>query len=204
MKRNLLIAVLMTIATTILLGLIYPLLVTGLAQVLFPRQANGGLIQRKGVVVGARNIGQAFSSPAYFHTRPSAAGNGYDAGNSGASNLGPTNQKLIDRVKGDVASLQAENPGKPIPVDMVTTSGSGLDPHISPAAAEFQVPRVAKERGMTEDAVRQIIAKHTQGRQLGFLGEPRVNVLEMNLELDALHPVSKNAWVNGVTAPERQ
>jgi K+-transporting ATPase ATPase C chain len=185
MKRNLLTAVLMTIATTILLGIVYPLVVTGIAHVLFPKQANGELIRRNGVVAGSRLIGQPFSSPGYFHSRPSAAGNGYDAGNSGGSNLGPTNQKLIDRVKQDVATNQADNPGHPVPIDLVTTSGSGLDPDITPAAAAFQVPRIAKARGMTEDAVRQLIARHTAGRQLGFLGEPRVNVLELNLALDA-------------------
>ena len=188
MRRNLATAVLMTIATTVMLGLIYPLLVTGIAQVVFPRQANGQLMRRGGVVVGSRSIGQPFSSPAYFHSRPSAAGNGYDAGNSGGSNLGPSNQKLVERVKTDTNTLQAENPGQPIPVDMVTTSGSGLDPDISPAAAEFQIGRVARERGMSEDSLRQLVAKHTKGRQFGFLGEPRVNVLELNLELDAVHP----------------
>lgn len=186
MKRDLLTATLMTIVTTILLGLIYPLVVTGLAQVLFPFQANGSLIKRDdGVVIGSRLIGQPFSSPGYFRSRPSAAGaNGYDAGASSGSNLGPTNQKLIDRVRGDVEKLQAENPGKVIPIDLVTTSGSGLDPHISPAAAEFQVPRVAKERGMREEQVQQLVASHTDGRQFGFLGEPTVNVLELNLDLD--------------------
>ena len=193
MKRNLLIAVLMTVVTTVLLGIVYPLVVTGIAKVFLPDKANGQLITRNGVVVGSRIIGQPFSSPAYFHSRPSAAGNGYDAGNSGGSNLGPTNQKLLDRVEGALATLQAENPGTPIPADLVTTSGSGLDPHISPAAAEFQVPRIARERGMSADTVRHLIAKHTEGRQLGFLGEPRVNVLELNLELDVLHPVAKSA-----------
>jgi K+-transporting ATPase ATPase C chain len=193
MKKNLITAVLMTITTTVLLGIIYPLVVTGLAQLLFPDKARGQLIQKSGKVIGSRIIGQPFSGLGYFHPRPSAAGNGYDAGNSGGSNLGPTNQKLVDRVKADLAALQAENPGKPVPIDLVTTSGSGLDPHISPAAAEFQVPRVARERGLSEDQVRQLVRKHTAGRQLGFLGEPRVNVLELNLDLDSLRPMPKTA-----------
>ncbi len=190
MKRNLLTAVLMTMATTILLGLIYPLVVTGIAQVLFHDKANGQLIQRNSVVVGSRIIGQGFSSPAYFHPRPSAAGNGYDAANSGGSNLGPTNQRLIDRVRADTATLRAENPETPVPVDLVTTSASGFDPDITPAAAAFQIPRIAKARGMSEAEVRQFVTKHTRGRQLGLLGEPRVNVLELNLDLDAVHPVN--------------
>jgi len=193
MKKNLITAVLMTIATTILLGVIYPLVVTGIAKVVFPDKANGQLITRDGKVIGSRIIGQPFVGAGYFHSRPSAAGNGYDAQNSGGTNYGPTNQKLIDRVKQDVAALQAENPGKPIPVDLITTSGSGLDPHITPAAADFQVPRIARERGMSEDQVRQLIASHTEGRQLGFLGEPRVNVLEMNLDLDQHFPARKQA-----------
>lgn len=187
--KNLVTAVLMTIVTTILLGLAYPLVVTGLAQVLFKDKANGQLIERNGQVIGSRIIGQPFSSPGYFRSRPSAAGAvGYDAGASSGSNLGPTSRKLIDRVKADVEKLQAENPGKPIPVDLVTTSASGLDPHISPAAAEFQVPRVARERGVSEEQIRQVIAAHTEGRQFGFLGEPTVNVLELNLDLDARFP----------------
>ena len=189
MKQNLKVAILMTVVTTVLLGVIYPLVVTGLAQVLFRDKANGQLIVRNGAVVGSRIIGQAFTSPGYLHSRPSAAGNGYDAANSGGSNLGPTNRVLIDRVNGDVARLQAENPGQPVPIDLLTTSASGLDPDITPAAAEFQVPRLARERGLSQDQVRQIIAQHTLGRQLGFLGEPRVNVLEANLALDELKPM---------------
>ena len=189
MKQNLKIAILMTIVTTVLLGIIYPLIVTGLAQAFFHDKANGQLIVRNGTVVGSRIIGQAFSGPGYLHSRPSAAGNGYDAANSGGTNLGPTNHVLIDRVNGDVARLQAENPGQPVPVDLVTTSASGLDPDITPAAAEFQVPRLARERGLREDQVRQVIRQYTQGRQLGFLGEPRVNVLEVNLALDELKPM---------------
>ena len=193
MKRNLITAVLMTIATTVLLGLIYPLVVTGLAQVIFPKQANGQLIQQDGKLVGSSIIGQSFSGAAYFHSRLSATAVPDDAANSAGSNLGPTNQKLIDRVKQDVAALHAENPNQPVPIDMVTTSASGFDPHISPAAAEFQLPRVAKGRGTTEDHLRDLVAKHTEGRQLGFLGEPRVNVLELNIDLDRQFPVSKQA-----------
>ena len=157
--KNLITAILMTMVTTVLLGLIYPLVVTGLAQVIFPDEANGQLLKRgDGTVIGSRLIGQSFSSPGYFHSRPSAAGaNGYDAGASSGSNLGPTSQKLIDRLKADVAKLHVENPGKPVPIELVTTSGSGLDPHISPTAAEFQIPRVARERGMSEADVRNIV-----------------------------------------------
>ena len=193
MKKNLITAVLMTIATTILLGLVYPLLVTGMAQVIFPKQANGQLIQQDGKTVGSRIIGQGFSGPAYFHSRPSAAGTGYDAANSAGSNFGPTNQKLIDRVKGDVATAQTENPGQSVPIDLVTTSASGFDPHITPAAAEFQLPRVAKERGASVEQLRTLVAKHTETRQLGILGEARVNVLELNLELKERFPATRQA-----------
>jgi K+-transporting ATPase ATPase C chain len=191
MKRNFLISIWMTLATTVLLGLIYPLVVTGLAQLLYPRQANGDLIrQPDGTVVGSSLLGQPFTSPGYFRSRPSAAGPaGYDPMASGGSNLGPTNKALIDRVSGSVQSLSAENVGAAIPVDLATASGSGLDPHISPASAEFQVPRVARERAMKEEEVHALVAKHTEQRQFGFLGEPRVNVLELNLELNATHPL---------------
>jgi potassium-transporting ATPase KdpC subunit len=193
MKKNLITAILMTIATTILLGLIYPLVVTGLAQVIFPKKANGQLIEIAGKTIGSRIIGQGFTAASYFHSRPSAAGNGYDAQNSNGSQYGPTNQKLIDRVKGDVAAAQADNPGTPVPIDLVTTSASGLDPDITPAAAEFQLPRIAKERGATLEQLRALAVKHTQGRQFGFLGEPRVNVLELNLDLDQRFPLRKQA-----------
>jgi potassium-transporting ATPase KdpC subunit len=195
MKKNLITAVLMTVATTILLGIIYPLAVTALAQVLFPRQANGQLVQQHGKTIGSRIIGQGFSGPAFFHSRLSNAGNGYDAANTNGSQLGPTNQKLIDRVKSDVATAQSEHPGMEVPIDLVTASASGIDPHITPAAAEFQLSRVAKERGTTVDRVRDLVGKHTEGRQLGILGEARVNVLELNLELDQQFPVNKRASV---------
>jgi len=184
-KETLRIAVLMTLITTVLFGLIYPFAVTGLAQLLFPSKANGSLIYSHGAIVGSRLLGQAFTGPGYFHSRPSAAGDGYDAANSGGSNLAPTNHALLDRVKGDVEKLRTENPGTPIPVDLVTTSASGLDPDISPDAAEFQIPRVAKERGMSPADLRALVARHTLGRQFGVFGEPRVNVLELNMELAA-------------------
>ncbi|HLV86308.1 MAG TPA: potassium-transporting ATPase subunit KdpC [Candidatus Sulfotelmatobacter sp.] len=186
MKKNLITSILMTLAMTILLGLVYPLVVTGLAQVLFREKADGQIIRRNGEAIGSRIIAQPFTSSKYFHPRPSAAGNGYDAANSGGTNLASTNQKLIDRVRSDAAALQQENPGQPVPVDLVTTSASGLDPEISPAAAEFQIPRIAKARGIPESKVRELVQKHTRQRDLGLLGEPRVNVLELNLDLDAV------------------
>ncbi|MBV9574321.1 MAG: potassium-transporting ATPase subunit KdpC [Acidobacteriales bacterium] len=184
MKKNLVTAFLMTLVTTVLLGVLFPLAITGLAQVLFPRQANGELITRNGKLIGSSLIGQQFSSPRHFHSRPSSAGAGYDAGNSGGSNLGPTNASLVARVQGDTKRLQAENPSAAVPMDLLTSSGSGLDPHISPEAAEFQVARIAKQRGMSEDSVRKLVRSHTEFRQFAFLGEPRVNVLELNLGLD--------------------
>jgi potassium-transporting ATPase KdpC subunit len=187
MKKNFLTAIWFTLVTTVIFGLIYPLAVTGMAQLLFHDKANGQLIKRDGKLIGSRIIGQAFTEPGYFHSRPSAAGSGYDPTASGGSNLGPTNKNLLERVRGDVQKLHAENPNAPIPVDLVTTSGSGLDPDISPDAAEFQIPRVARSRNMTPEDLRSLVDKHTKGRDLGFLGEPRVNVLELNLELDSLH-----------------
>ena len=187
--RNLIVATLMTVVTTLLLGVGYPLAVTGVAQTFFPDKANGQLIEKNGKIVGSRLIGQTFSSPGYFHSRPSAAGTGYDAASSSGTNLGPTNKKLIDAVKAAVEDAQKENPGALVPVDLVTSSGSGLDPHISPAAAAFQIPRVARERHASESDVRAVVAAHTEGRQLGVLGEPRVNVLELNLALDERWPV---------------
>lgn len=188
------ITILATIVMTILFGLAYPLVFTGLAQVLFPHQANGSLVTVNGKVAGSELIGQSFTKPEYFHGRPSAAGNnGYDAANSGGSNLGPTNQKLVDRVKADVQKFRAENPDYtgPIPADLLTSSGSGLDPHISPASAEAQVARVAKARGVTPDRIAELVAKHTDGRQWGIFGEPRVNVLLLNIDLDQIVPLRK-------------
>jgi K+-transporting ATPase ATPase C chain len=191
MKKNILVAIWMTLATTFLLGIVYPIVLTGLAQILFPKQANGDLIRADGKIIGSRLIGQPFTSRGYFYSRPSAAGTaGYDPTASGGSNLGPTNKALLDRVSTQVKTLQPDNPSAPVPADLVTASGSGLDPDISPAAAEFQVPRVARERSISEDEVRALVRKHTVGRQLGFLGEPRVNVLELNVDLNARHPLS--------------
>ena len=191
MRKQFTVAIGYTIVTTIIFGLIYPLVVTGLSQLLFPKQANGSLIVKNGQVVGSGLIGQSFTSDKYFHSRPSNAGNGYDPLASGGSDLGPTNQTLVTRVAGDVAKLQQENPGVPIPSDMVTSSGSGLDPDISPANAAFQVGRVARAHGVSEDQIRRLVAKHTQGRQFGIFGEARVNVLELNLELDESFPVKQ-------------
>jgi K+-transporting ATPase ATPase C chain len=184
------IAVRMTIVLTVLTGVIYPIAMVGLAHLLFPAQADGSLIAKGGSAVGSRLIGQNFSSPRYFHPRPSAAGDkGYDASNSGGSNLGPTNKALIEGVRTRLSTLVEQNPGlvaSQVPIDMVTASGSGLDPNISPDGAEIQIARIAKARGISEDAVRNLVREHTESRQLGILGEPRVNVLELNLALDAL------------------
>jgi K+-transporting ATPase ATPase C chain len=191
MKNHLIVAMKFTLITTLLFGLLYPLAVTGLSHLFFPKQANGSLIERNGQILGSRLIGQPFTSDKYFHSRPSAAGSGYDATASSGSNLGPTNKQLVDRVKQDVAKLQQENPGVAIPADLVTTSGSGLDPDISPAAAEFQIPRIARARGISAGTLRPLVARHTQQRQWGILGEARVNVLELNLDLDASFPAKQ-------------
>ncbi len=185
MRRNLIISVLYTIVTAIVLGIAYPLVMTGLAQAFFDKKANGQLITRNGAIIGSRTIGQPFTGPDYFHSRPSAAGtNGYDASSSGGSNYGPTNKKYVDRVNGDVSALQVGNNRAAVPIDLVTTSGSGLDPDITPAAAAFQIPRVAKERGISEAQLTRLVEKWITPRQFGFLGESRVNVLELNLSLD--------------------
>lgn len=189
MKQQIRIAILMTAATTVIFGLLYPLAVTGLAQWLWPRQANGSLVERSGNIVGSDLLGQGFSSPGYFHPRPSAAGDGYDASNSGGTNLAATNHTLIGRANADAARLlenrSATEKEAGVPIDLVTTSASGLDPDITPASAEFQVARVAQARGMSEATVRSLVAKYTKARQFGLFGEPRVNVLELNLALDA-------------------
>jgi potassium-transporting ATPase KdpC subunit len=191
LKRNLVIAVLMTVITTVLLGLVYPLVVTGLAQALFRDKANGQLRERNGQVIGSEIIGQGFSGPGYFHSRASAAGQGYDAASSGGTNLGPTNKKLIDSVSAAVEAARKENPNAPVPIDLVTTSASGFDPHITPDNAMFQVPRVAKARAISEDDLRRFVESRVEPRQLGFLGEPRVNVLLLNLALDERYSSAK-------------
>lgn len=189
MLRSAITAVLYTILGTILLGLGYPYTVTGITQLLFRDKANGQLLQRDGRLVGSAILGQPFTGPAYFHSRPSAAGAGYDASSSSGSNYAPTNKKLVSRVAADVSAAQIDHPGAPVPIDLVTASGSGLDPDITPAAADFQVARIASLRHLSQDAVRQIVARHTLGRQLGILGEPRVNVLQLNLDLDQTAPL---------------
>ena len=191
MRRNFLIAVLYTVATTILFGLVYPLLVTGTAQLLFKAKADGELIERNGQLVGSSRIGQPFSDAGYFHSRPSAAGTGYDAANSSGSNYGPTNQKLIDRTRESLRAAEQDQPGHDVPVDLVTASASGLDPDITPAAAAYQLSRVARARHLSEAALSSLVSRHTQERQFGLLGEPRVNVLELNLDLDRVSPLSE-------------
>jgi K+-transporting ATPase ATPase C chain len=185
-------AIMLTIVLTVIIGIGYPLAVTGISHLLFKEKAQGSLIIKDNKVIGSRLIGQSFSGAGYFHSRPSAAGNGYDGTSSSGTNLGPTSAKLLEeKIKPAVEVLKEENPNKPVPVDLVTSSGSGLDPHITPAAAEFQVPRISRERGISEEQARTLVRKHTEVRQLGILGEPRVNVLELNLDLDSSHPLSK-------------
>jgi K+-transporting ATPase ATPase C chain len=179
-------SILFTIVTTVLLGLGYPLLVTGVASFIFPHQAGGSLILKDGQIIGSELLAQSFTSDRYFHPRPSAAGNGYDATASGGSNLAQSSKTLVTRIQGDIDKLAAQNPGKPVPIDLVTTSASGLDPDITPDSADFQVPRVAKARNLSPESLRLFIQQHTTPRQLGLLGEPRVNVLELNLALDKL------------------
>ena len=187
-KAHLKTAILMTAVTTILLGLIYPLAVTGIAQVVFHDQANGSLLRENGEIVGSHLLGQPFGGDAYFHSRPSAAGSGYDAAASSGTNLGPTNHVLLERVRNDVQKLQADSQSKLVPIDLVTASGSGLDPDITPAAAEYQITRVARARRVTEDQISALVQQYVRGRQLGVLGEPRLNVLQLNLELDRKYP----------------
>ncbi len=195
--RTLIVAIRMTIALTVLTGLVYPIVMTGIAAIMFPAQAHGSLIVRNGQVAGSRLIGQKFSAPGYFHSRPSAAGDkGYDASASSGSNLGPTNKALIEAVKSHLRGVIEENPGTTaaqVPIDLVTTSGSGLDPEISPAAAQLQVPRVAKARGMSEDQVRKLVEQSTRGRWIGIVGEAGVNVLQLNLALDQAAPIARQA-----------
>lgn len=192
MRLNFRIALIYTVVTTIIFGVLYPLAVTGVSQLFFRDKANGQLIYHDGKVIGSRLLGQTFTSPDYFHSRPSAAGTGYDAANSSGSNYAPTSARLVDRVKTDTASAASDMPGTAVPVDLVTASASGLDPHITPAAAAFQQARVAHERHIPSDRVRQLVERHTATRQFGFLGEPTVNVLELNLELDQLYPMAKH------------